>query len=477
MAQMERHASKRWAGGVRKRRAKNRQKFWTCSATAAAPSVATWRTRVSPQHNQEASPLLLGRSTGSIMPTLSADTSDENAEHEYEQLRHLVEWAWHAAIRQGERSEAWRGLAAATQLGQLGYTDADVLGAAVVGGMLASGESSLDDVERVAGDAIARVSYGASRIIKLSSSGRSVDHSRAKELQLYTLGLHGPKAAVAALAQRLETYRRAWSLNDAERSRLGMEGLSLYGPLATALGKGHDNLAEHVDEVSMELLLPESFQSLRHTMESSEEQQMCAMMESKLALEQAYYDAGLQVRVSSRRKQATSTMRKLLKDGRELGAVRDFLGLRAVVNGSDDDCYKALAASHQALSHVDGRLKDYVQNPRGGLYKSLHTALIAPNGLEVELQLRTESMDEEAEAGNAAHAAYKAAGGADAPDPRRARLLAALASTGDLQDWDTDASAMTSASETEKEQVSQLSVKASHQLGTNNQSTPPCCNM
>ena len=382
---------------------------------------------------------------GALELASSSHLNDGELE-QYEQLRRVLEHAWHHAMLTGDHSSAWRGLAAASHLGHLGYSDADVLGAAILGGMVASDCISLEDVERIGGPSIARATHGASRVINLRSSGSSVHQSGAKELQLYTLGLHGPKAATAALAQRLQTYRRAGELSDAERSRLGMEGFSLFGPLATALGESNASLAQEVEEASMHLLLPESFPALKDSMDCGEEQQMHAIMESKLALERAYKDEGLDVRVTSRRKQATSTMRKLLKDGRGLSNVRDFLGLRAVVTGTDDDCYKALDTSHNALERIEGRLKDYVQIPRGGLYRSLHTALVAPNGLEVELQLRTESMDREAEAGQAAHAAYKAAGGADAPDPRRGQLLAELASTGDLQDWDAATPAVTTAS-------------------------------
>lgn len=357
----------------------------------------------------------------SFAPLLEAgsiEASGLEGDDELEGMRDALVLAWDKA--HGGCEAAWRGLRAGALLVDLGYAHEDIIGGALLGGMLADGSLTVEEAEEQAGESVARAAHRASRVIGLRNESGALEEGRAKELRLFCIGLHGGKAAVSALADRVQAYEvpGEQAAGD-ERSRLGVEGVVLYGPLASALGE--KELGERMERAAMELLLPASFSGLEEHRANDEEGDLEALQEAQEMLTRVFREEGLEVTLKGRRKSSTSAMRKLLKDGRDYGQVRDIIGLRAVVSGSEHECYRALEASHRALHQVPGRLKDYVRWPKGS-YRSIHTTLRARNGRELELQVRTQEMDREAEAGLASHTAYKA--GADSQ--RQAQLFSSM---------------------------------------------------
>lgn len=117
-------------------------------------------------------------------------------------------------------------------------------------------------------------------------------------------------------------------------------------------------------------------------------------------------EAGLTARVKGREKTPYSIWRKLQRKTVGFSSLSDIYGFRVIVE-SEDDCYRALGVIHRAWPMVPERFKDFISTPKSNNYRSLHTTVVGPGGLRIEMQIRTEIMDRVAEDGVAAHWAYK----------------------------------------------------------------------
>ena len=116
--------------------------------------------------------------------------------------------------------------------------------------------------------------------------------------------------------------------------------------------------------------------------------------------------SGIDARVYGREKQAYSIWRKLQRKSVEFSDLADVYAFRVIVANADD-CYRALGLVHQTWRCVPDKVEDYISNPKPNGYRSIHTIVIGPGNVRVEIQIRTDDMDQIAENGVAAHWRYK----------------------------------------------------------------------
>src|ERR1700744_2118333 len=154
--------------------------------------------------------------------------------------------------------------------------------------------------------------------------------------------------------------------------------------------------------------------------------------------------AGRVARVLGREKHPYSIWRKLQRKSIGFSQLSDIYAFRVIVD-TEDDCYRALGVIHRAWPNVPERFKDYISTPKRNNYRSVHTTVVGPKGMRIEMQIRTEAMDRIAEEGVAAHWRYKdasygfdaeameAAGGRD-PLVNLRHLVQVLEHGGDAED-------------------------------------------
>ena len=141
-------------------------------------------------------------------------------------------------------------------------------------------------------------------------------------------------------------------------------------------------------------------------LKESGEQRQKNIVEAIRVIKRVVHERISLVSIDGRPKQVYSIYKKLKKKKTSLNKLFDLLGIRIIVS-TEKDCYSLLGLLHEVFEPIEGRLKDYITNPKSNLYRSIHTGVKLPNGKVAEIQIRTPEMNEFAEEGIAAHWRYK----------------------------------------------------------------------
>jgi len=206
------------------------------------------------------------------------------------------------------------------------------------------------------------------------------------------------------LATKLDNLRTITVLPAEKQKRIAEEVLEVYAPLANRLGL--EKIKNPLEDLALQTLSPEKYREITVFLEQSREQRE-ALVNDVIQLVKNLASGNVEVlRIKGRSKHIYSIYKKMTQRKVPLREQYDLTAIRVIVPDVKD-CYTLLGLLHEKIEQVEGRLKDYIANPKPNLYRSLHTSLKLPNGKFVEIQIRTPEMDEFAEEGLAAHWRYK----------------------------------------------------------------------
>lgn len=223
-----------------------------------------------------------------------------------------------------------------------------------------------------------------------------------------------PRLVIARLAEQLVRLRHARELPPEEQQRLALETRSLMAPLANRLGVW--SLKWELEDLAFRYLDPEDYhRTARALAERRVDREryieaLCERLRTELRA------AGVQaLAVYGRPKHIYSIWNKMQRKHLAFDQLFDVRAVRIVVE-SIADCYAALGIVHGLWAYIPGEFDDYIATPKDNDYRSIHTAVIGPEGKPVEVQIRSREMHEHAELGVAAHWRYKEGPGAGARD-------------------------------------------------------------
>ncbi len=189
-----------------------------------------------------------------------------------------------------------------------------------------------------------------------------------------------------------------------KRERIAHETLDIYAPLARSIGC--HRICSELEELAFEHLNGDARDAIVRRLEQLRAEQGSAVAVASGEVSAHLEAAGIPARVYGREKLPYSIWRKLQRKSIGFYQLADIYAFRVIVD-SEEDCYRALGVIHRAWQFVPERFKDYISTPKRNNYRSLHTTVVGPRGMRIELQLRTEAMDRVAEEGVAAHWRYK----------------------------------------------------------------------
>jgi GTP pyrophosphokinase len=247
-------------------------------------------------------------------------------------------------------------------------------------------------------------------------TGWSADHvltsQQAEVLRKMLLAVAAdPRLVVARLAEQLVQLRNARSLPPDQQRRLASETREVLAPLANRLGVW--NLKWELEDLAFRYLEPESYHQIARALAERRVDReryivdVCALLRRELG------QTGVQaISVYGRPKHIYSIARKMQRKHIAFEQLHDVRAVRIVLD-SVADCYAALSVVHGLWNYIAGEFDDYIATPKDNDYRSIHTAVIGPEGKSLEVQIRTRDMHEFAELGVAAHWRYKEGGARD----------------------------------------------------------------
>ncbi len=307
------------------------------------------------------------------------------------------------------------------------HLDYPSIAAALLHDVIEDTPTAKDEIAQKFGAEIASLVDGVSKLEKLNFNSRSelqVESFRKMMLAM----VQDIRVILLKLADRLHNMQTLDSVPPAKQSRIARETLEIYAPIANRLGM--NSLKTELEDLGFRHAHPFRYRVLDKAVRKAEGNQRQFVKNISEKLNQALRDTGLSATVTGRKKHLYSIYRKMETKKRSMADIADVFGFRVVVD-SVDECYRVLGVVHQIYKPMPGRFKDYIAIPRINGYQSLHTSLFGPNGIPIEVQIRTNEMGRVAETGIAAHWHYKESDQEVPPPQARAREW--LASISEMQ--------------------------------------------
>ena len=278
------------------------------------------------------------------------------------------------------------------------------------------------------GASVAEIVEGVSKLDKLKFRTRQ-EAEVANFRKMILAMTKDIRVVLIKLADRTHNMRTLGALRPDKRRRIAKETLEIYAPLAHRLGIEH--IKNELEDLGFEAMHPQRYAVLQKVVQIARGNRKDMIERISAEIKGRLDDVGIQARVFGREKHLYAIYQKMRLKDQQFHSIMDIYAFRTIVENVDT-CYRVLGQMHSLYKPRPGRVKDYIAVPKANGYQSLHTSMIGPHGVPVEVQIRTEEMDQMAEMGVAAHWAYKQ-GGKNDSTPAQIRAQRWLQSLVELQ--------------------------------------------
>jgi guanosine-3',5'-bis(diphosphate) 3'-pyrophosphohydrolase len=319
-------------------------------------------------------------------------------------------------------------VAAASILADL-HLDADTIIAAILHDVIEDTPTPKDQLAARFGADVAELVDGVTKLDQIKFKSR--EEAQAESFRKMLLAMvRDLRVILVKLADRTHNMRTIEAMATPRRRAIARETLEIYAPIAERLGLY--NMKLELEDLGFHALYPRRYLVLERTLKKARGNQKEFLKKIEQQLNAGLLKNGIPARVETREKHLYSIYNKMRRKRAILNEIVDVYGIRVIVD-KPDTCYRTLGIVHAVFKPMPGRFKDYIAIPRVNGYQSLHTTLFGPNGVPIEVQIRTEDMHRVAEAGIAAHWKYKS-GEAAADSMQQARTREWLSNLVELQE-------------------------------------------
>ncbi|MBP8066060.1 MAG: bifunctional (p)ppGpp synthetase/guanosine-3',5'-bis(diphosphate) 3'-pyrophosphohydrolase, partial [Flavobacterium sp.] len=283
------------------------------------------------------------------------------------------------------------------------------IAAALMHDVVEDTDITVEDIEKMFNPKIARIVDGLTKMAKVKTDQEISMQAENFRKMLLTLN-DDVRVILIKIADRLHNMQTMESMADYKQAKIASETLYIYAPLAHRLGLY--NIKTQLEDLGLKYTEPEVYNDIVSKMKESKEEQQAYIKSIADVLQKSLDEEGIEYTMKGRPKSVYSIRRKMLAQGVTFDEVYDKFALRIIYKSDDPHEEKFLAWKIYSIvtDHYrpsPSRLRDWISSPKSTGYEALHITVMGPKGRWVEIQVRSERMDEIAEKGYAAHYKYK----------------------------------------------------------------------
>ncbi len=282
------------------------------------------------------------------------------------------------------------------------HLGSDAIIAAFFHNILDVDNDCLPEIEKKFGKDVAKICSGTAKITGLKINSKTMQEADSIRKMLFAM-VDDIRVILVKLADRLDRMRNLKSVDKEAQRTVAHEVIDIWAPLAGRLGM--NGVKNELEDLSLKYTNPEAFQQIKAIVAQKKGERDGYLQEAVKKIQTASEQAGIQVSIKSRAKHFYSIYQKMRKRNKEPGELYDLLALR-IICATESECYTLIGIVHSLWKPLDGRFKDYIAMPKANGYQSLHTTVMC-EGKSLEIQIRTEAMNNIAERGVASHWLYK----------------------------------------------------------------------
>lgn len=281
--------------------------------------------------------------------------------------------------------------------------DHQTIMAALLHDVIEDTPTTQEDLASLFGDTVAELVEGVSKLDKLKFRDRK--EAQAENFRkMFMAMVQDIRVILIKLADRTHNMRTISALRPDKRRRIASETLEIFAPIANRLGI--HNIKNELEVLGLEAMYPMRYRILAEAVKAARGNRKEVMSNIRQEIEGRLADAGVPAETYGREKLIFSIYNKMKKKRVQFHEVVDIYAFRIIVEDLDT-CYRVLGQMHSLYKPKITRFKDYIAIPKTNGYQSLHTSLVGPHGVPLEIQIRTKDMDLMADRGVAAHWSYK----------------------------------------------------------------------
>ena len=288
--------------------------------------------------------------------------------------------------------------------------DATSIACALLHDVVEDSSYTLDDIEISFNPKIRKIIDGLTKISGFSEQDISYQAENFRKM-LLTIS-DDVRVILIKLADRLHNMKTLESLPDYKKQKIGSETLYIYAPLAHRLGLY--SIKTELEDLGLKYTEPEIYRDIARQLNETKNTRVKYIQRFTKPLKISLKEQDLVFSIKGRPKSIFSIRKKMKNQGINFNEVYDKFAIRIILNSElsheKSDCWKTYSVITDHFRPNPDRLRDWISTPKANGYESLHTTVMGPGGKWVEVQIRTERMDEIAEKGYAAHWKYKQTG-------------------------------------------------------------------